>query len=163
MTNADEPEIRQATADQAEQLTELALRSKAHWGYSEEFIESCRDELTVHPERLSDDDYQCHVAFLDGQVAGFYSLEDVSEDEVELDALFVEPGRIGTGVGRVLMRHAIRQATQRGFQRLIVQGDPNATAFYQAAGAVKVGERKSGSITGRVLPVFEIDLAVEPL
>jgi hypothetical protein len=39
--------IRSARATEADILTDLALRSKAHWGYDADFLEACRDELTV--------------------------------------------------------------------------------------------------------------------
>jgi hypothetical protein len=44
-------EIRKARPDEAGELTELALRSKAHWGYDEAFMASCREELTVRKAR----------------------------------------------------------------------------------------------------------------
>jgi hypothetical protein len=37
--------IRPAQADEVEALTALALRSKAHWGYDDAFMEACRAEL----------------------------------------------------------------------------------------------------------------------
>ena len=33
--------------DEADRLSDLAFRSKAHWGYSPEFMEACREELRV--------------------------------------------------------------------------------------------------------------------
>ncbi|MGI5472915.1 hypothetical protein [Streptomyces sp. CA-132043] len=39
--------IRPAFATEAETLSDLALRSKAHWGYDTAFLGACRDELTV--------------------------------------------------------------------------------------------------------------------
>lgn len=44
--------IRDARPDEAGELTELALRSKAHWGYDEAFMASCREELTVRPSEV---------------------------------------------------------------------------------------------------------------
>lgn len=41
---------------------------------------------------------------------------------------------------------------------MTIKCDPNAAGFYPAAGAKLVGERASGSIPGRDLPLFEIDL-----
>lgn len=45
-----------------------------------------------------------------------------------------------------------------GATKLIIQGDPNAERFYLAAGAVLTGTRESGSIPGRYLPTFAINL-----
>lgn len=151
--------IRKAFPEEAGLLSRLAMRSKAHWGYSQDFLDACRSELTVDASRVGTDDYQCFVA-LDGDlVMGFYTLESVSAGSCELDALFVEPDYIGDGVGSLLIQHAVRRLSERGVKRLIIQGDPHATEFYLAAGARQVGARESESIPGRNLPLFEIDVA----
>lgn len=41
--------IRPATPDEALAITRVALRSKAYWGYSTDFMESARSELTLTP------------------------------------------------------------------------------------------------------------------
>ncbi|MDJ0918725.1 MAG: GNAT family N-acetyltransferase [Woeseiaceae bacterium] len=146
--------IRAATAAEADLLSELALRSKAHWGYSDAFIEACRNELTVRPDQIQN----TVCADDNGELVGFYGLVPVSDDTVELEALFVEPSRIGSGVGKALIEHAISRASAQGASRMLVEGDPNATAFYLAAGASQIGERPSGSIPGRRLPLFEIPI-----
>lgn len=139
-------------------MSDLALRSKAHWGYDDAFIEACRDELSLDASRLDDASFQCFVAEDRGAILGFYSLVRISEKDLELEALFVEPTSIGTGVGRSLMQHAISQARTLGAARLIIQGDPNASDFYVAAGGRQIGSRESGSIEGRFLPLFAIAL-----
>jgi len=150
--------IREACSREARLLSALALRSKAHWGYSPEFLDACRAELTVDRSRFGRPDYACFVAVESDSILGFYSLKRVSARVWELDALFVEPARIGTGVGRSLIEHAVCTLSKRGATRLIIQGDPNATDFYRAAGAKQTGTRESGSIPGRLLPLFEIDI-----
>ena len=139
-------------------LSALALRSKAHWGYAQDFLEACRDELTVDESRIGAADYHCYVAVEGDSIIGFYSLESMREGLWELDALFVEPARIGTGIGRSLIRHALGTLSGCGATRLLIQGDPNATDFYRAAGARRAGTRESDSIPGRYLPLFEIDI-----
>lgn len=44
--------IRPARAGEARLLSELALRSKAHWGYSKEFLEAVRAELSYSEKQL---------------------------------------------------------------------------------------------------------------
>lgn len=150
--------IREAFPQEANLLSRLALRSKAHWGYSEDFLDACRSELTVDASRLGTDDYQCFAALDGDSIVGFYTLESMSVGSCELEALFVEPEHIGGGVGRLLIQHAVRRLSERGVERLIIQGDPHATEFYVAAGARQVGKRESGSIPGRELPLFEIEI-----
>lgn len=148
--------IRKAEPDEAGALTELAMRSKAHWGYAQDFLDACRPELTVDPGRFGSEDFRCFVAVDRDLVLGFYSLQRVSEDEYELDALFVEPKHIGKGIGRWLIEHAVSFLSEQGAARMIIQGDPNAGDFYVAAGARRIGHRESGSIPGRQLPLYEI-------
>lgn len=154
--------IRAARIEEAALLSELALLSKAHWGYDEAFIEACRGELSVDAARLDDAGYRCFVAELRDSVVGFYSLARLSDEDCELEALFVEPASIGTGVGRSLIRHAIDTAKGCGFSRMAIQGDPHASDFYVAAGGRPIGTRESGSIPGRFLPLFEIALRDPP-
>jgi GNAT superfamily N-acetyltransferase len=154
----DSQVIREACPGEASLLSALALRSKAHWGYPRDFLEACRNELTVDESRFGSADYRCFVAVEDDSIVGFYSLKSLAESYWELDALFVEPARIGTGTGRSLLRHALHILSDCGATRLVIQGDPNATDFYRAAGARRVGTRESGSIPGRLLPLFEIDI-----
>lgn len=139
-------------------LSELAIRSKAHWGYSPAFIADCREELTYSRAQLEGTDYTFAVAERFGEAVGFYALGRVSAAEVELEALFVEPAHIGTGVGRALLAHAVAEAVRRGAATLVIQSDPNAAAFYEAAGCVRVGARESTSIPGRRLPLYSLRL-----
>ncbi|MEM7612580.1 MAG: GNAT family N-acetyltransferase [Pseudomonadota bacterium] len=139
-------------------LSQLAFRSKASWGYSESFMRACRDELTVTEAQLRDGDRHCFIADSNGLAVGFYALVRSSADRYELDMLFVAPEIMRAGIGKVLVEHAKQHAKALGARCMVIQGDPNATAFYGAAGAVLVGERESASIPGRYLPEFAIDL-----
>lgn len=149
--------IRAARPQEAAQLSDLARRSKAHWGYAPEFMASCREELTIEP-----DDVDAGLTFVmeaDGTVLGFYAVKQVAHDRMELGFLFVEPAAIGRGYGRALIEHAKCCVRTRGCRILEIQGDPHTAAFYRAAAGRLVGERPSASITGRMLPLFEIDLS----
>lgn len=147
--------VREARAGEAAVLSDIAFRSKAYWGYSEDFMRACRAELTYGPG-----DLECMYFALveDPGIVGFYALDRISADEVELDALFVVPEAIGRGYGRALVEHARRSARGMGARTIVIQGDPNAEPFYLAMGAVATGERESHSIPGRFLPTFAIRL-----
>lgn len=150
------PVVRDACPGEASALSALALRSKGHWGYDDDFLEACRDELRVDATRIGSDDFYCAVAGRNADLLGFYSLAKIHDTDWELDALFVEPAHIGTGVGAALMQHALRTLRDWEASRLVIQGDPNAVEFYIAAGARQIGTRESGSVPGRLLPLFEI-------
>lgn len=121
-------------------------------------MKACESELSWQASEISDGAFSFVVAEAESKVIGFYASKQLSADIYELEALFVEPTSIGCGIGRCLIEHAIGALQQRGATTLSIQGDPNAEAFYLAAGGHKVGSRQSGSIAGRRLPLFEIDL-----
>ena len=149
--------IRPARPEEASLLSELAFRSKAHWGYSPAFMYACRDELSVSEEAIRSG--QAFVLAQRGSPLGFYTLEPLSTERVELGHLFVEPTCVRTGYGRRLLAHAAEEALHRGFATLVIQGDPNAAAFYESCGAKRVGTEPSASIPGRSLPLFELRLS----
>ena len=144
--------LRKAQYGEAASLSELALRSKGHWGYDEAFLTACRGELSLEPDELTA--RRVTVAEEDGTLLGFATLEGEAP-QGELGMLFVEPAAIGRGVGRLLYRHVLDQARELGFNLLTIDADPHAEAFYLAMGAQRIGEVPSGSIAGRVLPLLE--------
>ena len=146
--------IRKAQTHETQQLSDLAMRSKAHWGYSEEFMQACRAEFTYSPEDI----HNFYVAEINDAIAGFYALVPLSSTNIELEAMFVDPAYIGQGFGRALIEHAKAKASELGMAVIIIQSDPNAQDFYLAAGGQLTGTRESGSIPGRFLPTFEIQL-----
>lgn len=150
--------LRCAVPEEASFLSSLSLRSKAHWGYSEDFIKSCVEELTFTPGQLENDDFNFVVAQTDQAIVGFYATKRLTLTQFELEALFVEPKHIGFGIGRQLIEHALDSIRTSNGAVLRIQGDPNAENFYIAAGGRKIGSKESGSIPGRYLPLFEISL-----
>jgi GNAT superfamily N-acetyltransferase len=155
-TEEEGMELRPGRPAEAAVLTGLALRSKAHWGYDEAFLEACRDELTLQPRDLTGG--RSLVAEEDGRVLGFTTVSGEPPGGA-LAMMFVEPDTMGRGVGRLLFERTMDRARGLGFARLTIDADPHAEAFYTAMGAVPIGATPSGSIPGRVLPLLEITLA----
>ncbi|KRF13929.1 GCN5 family acetyltransferase [Nocardioides sp. Soil797] len=142
-------------AEAAADISALALRSKAHWGYDEVFLEACRDELTFTAADCTSGDL--FVGMLDSSLVGFVAVRGDGPGG-ELSALFVDPPWIGRGVGSRLLEHALGLAHGRGLVRLVLDADPGAEAFYLHHGARRIGESPSGSIPGRLLPRLEFRL-----
>lgn len=150
--------IRAAEPAETELLSGLAFRAKAYWGYSDEFMQACVDELTYTPEQVAAGGFE--VLEDEGEIRGFYALTKISPSAAELDALFVAPEHIGRGYGHALMARALAAAREMPhIERLVIQADPNAAPFYERCGARLIGERPSDSIPGRMLPLYEIDIA----
>jgi GNAT superfamily N-acetyltransferase len=134
-------------AEDAQRLSDLALRSTGHWGYDAAFLEACRAELTLTPEQAA----TARVVRDGHDLLGFHLLE-----EGELAMLFVEPAAMGRGVGRALLADAQQAAAGRGWTRMRIASDPGAEGFYLAHGAQRLGVVPSGSVPGRELPLLEL-------
>lgn len=154
MSHTQKWQIRQALPGEVEHLSGLAFRSKSYWGYTDQFMQACLEELTVDENHIEN----TFVIEAAGNAVGFYSLERISAAEVELSFLFVDPAFIGKGYGRKLITHVQEEARHLGYNKMIIQGDPNTERFYRSAGGLLVGTRKSASIPNRELPIFHIDL-----
>lgn len=151
--------LRRARTEEIEELTALALRSKAHWGYDVWFIEACRDEFTVRPEDVAAHRLTVAVDETTHRLLGFYGLVGTDSNDAELSTLFVEPDVIGTGVGALLFDDAVRAAQDAGFSRFRIEADPFAAGFYEHAGAQAFGSTPSHSIADRELPLFVMDVS----
>ena len=138
-------------------LSALAMRSKAHWGYSEEFMAACEAELRITPERIMSSNHLIYYAHseVDG-VLGFYDLLLNHNKPSELEALFVEPKFIGMGVGKALFEHLTAQLLKLSPANatLLIHSDPQAKVFYQSQNCQYIGEVPSGSISKRTLPLM---------
>lgn len=147
--------IRPARPEDAAALSDLAVRSKGHWGYDAEFLERARPELAVSADEL---ERMLAGVAVDGEGAplGFYAV-DLGPEPPELLALFVDPAAIGTGLGARLFAAAAQAAREAGLATLVIESDPNAEGFYRSRGARRLGERVSRT-TGRALPLLELDL-----
>lgn len=137
-------------------LSDLCLRSKAHWDYSEDFIEACRDELTICPSELDTDQFV--VAVERFQTLGVAQIHVDENAQCFLDKLYVDPKNFGRGAGKMLLTWAIGTARLLGKDRMFVVADPNAVEFYTRFGAKPAGQTPSGSIPGRMLPRLAFDI-----
>lgn len=148
--------VRPARLDEAELLTALCKRSKAHWGYDATFMTKSETSLTITPELIEGGDVL--VAECQGRVVGMASLAAMDESAFDLLHMFTEPDAIGTGVGRVLFENIAARARHHGAKRLSILADPNAEAFYTRMGARKISMAPSDAIEGRLLPLLEFEL-----
>lgn len=149
------PSLRRARPEEAALLSDLALRSKSLWGYPIDFLEACRAELT-----LSADYIKASPVFVleeERGIVGFYGLREQGS-ELELLYLFVEPSATNRGYGKRLWNHAVLMAATLGFQKIKIESDPYAEAFYQAMGARRIGDIPSSLQAGRTLPLMEFPL-----
>jgi GNAT superfamily N-acetyltransferase len=152
------PDISKASKSDAKELSSLAFRSKAHWGYSLEFMAACKDELTYTPAMIDAPQHHFYLVRRGSVLVGFYALVVRDRHTAELEALFVAPEYIRNGVGKALVAHCKMLAKQLGISTVVIQGDPNAEGFYLSMGGRPSGYLESASIPSRQLPVFTIKL-----
>ena len=141
--------------DELSSLSDLCFRSKAVWGYDEEFMEACRGELSFAPRDLASTSIA--VAEHDGKPIGVAQVK-VVDDEADLLKLFVEPDVLHSGIGKALFAWATDVAKKLGARRMTIDADPDAAPFYRRMGAYDVGHAPSGSVPGRMLPKLAINL-----
>lgn len=153
----DPVRIRDARPCEIEALSALCLRSKAHWGYDADFIAACAPYLRLEPHLVADG---CAFVAEDsaGQILGVCQIDPKGKSG-SLDLLFIEPGAIGRGVGRVLFAEAVQRMKARGETTMTILSDPDAKPFYERMGARFIKDRPSDVFEGRNLPWLELDLA----
>ena len=115
--------IRKALVSESQYLWDLALRSKAHWGYSPEFIEQCRPHIKIDPEYV--ENWPVVLLEEDGEIKGFYSLKAI-RGENRLDNLWIDPKFIKYGYGKKLLIHAMETAKGLGWDHFTLASEPNA-------------------------------------
>lgn len=120
-SNEIEVSIRRARVDEAALLSDLALRSKAHWGYDVAFLEACRPLLTLTADYVAT--HPVYILEQDGAVAGFYGLEPPA-------ATGLAPADATAGIGSLSERDA---ATHRAPAERAAQAEPSV------AGATRNG------------------------
>ena len=139
--------LRAAREDEAERLSQIARKAKAHWGYSAEQLESWRgafltvtsDYIAAHSVWVATDSSDCPIAFA--------ALERSAEGDV-LEHLWVLPDTMDLGIGRRLFQRVAFESPAFTFT-----SDPNADNFYYRMGARKIGEVTS-DYQGRALTKF---------
>jgi ribosomal protein S18 acetylase RimI-like enzyme len=150
--------IRRGTADDADALSDLAHRAKAHWGYPVTWMREWDAQLTIIPGYL-----ELHDVFVDerdGQIVGMCALED-RRDRWHLEHVWVDPALHGRGIGRALVLHALEEARRRHDGVVELLADPYASGFYERLGARRAGDVPAPmpGARARTLPKYEFVLA----
>lgn len=147
--------IEKAQIDDAKKLTELTIRSKSFWSYSAEQIEEWRDDLTISSEYI--DQVNVYKLIEENELIGHYSYFELDQKTVKLDNMFLEPTLISTGRGKVLMNHFVQHVRDNGVEKIQLDSEPNAEAFYRKCGFKVIGQLES-SIKNRFLPIMELEI-----
>lgn len=147
--------ITRATIEDTTKLTQIALESKAYWGYSNDLIESWTEDLTVTSKMIKE---MKVFKFVESEIiAGFYILntKKIENKNIELEFLFLHPNFIGKGIGKQLLHHAFTEAKKLRSKSMTLLADPNAEDFYNSQGFTVI-DKKESSVKGRFLPIMKI-------
>jgi GNAT superfamily N-acetyltransferase len=153
--------IREATPEDARAVAAVKVRA---WraAYGDVLPAGVLDALDARVEEV---EWRAYLAALppgdrlwlavdDGVVLGFARTGVCSDDDLvgggagEVHGLYVEPGRIGTGIGRRLLEHALEDLAARGLEPAVLWqfvGNSRAEAFYERAGLRLDGARRRSS------------------
>ncbi|MGE7872568.1 GNAT family N-acetyltransferase [Bacillus paramycoides] len=145
--------IREALLSEANELSKLALHSKATWDYSEEFILACKEDLTISEDYIKKK--FVYVLENDNTKIGFFSFLC---NENTLDFLYIHPCYKGKGYGKILWNFVIEKANELRLNSFTIDSDPNAKGFYLKMGAKLIGETPSTVYKNRLLPLLQYDV-----
>jgi ribosomal protein S18 acetylase RimI-like enzyme len=141
--------IRPATTKDAQRLAEIhvsAWQAAYRGQLDDEYLDGLKvdDRLEQHRRSLQEQraDWRTWLAEDGGRVVGF-AVTGPSEDAdaerttAEVYAIYLEPDRVGTGLGRDLFSHAVTDLRERGFDAVtlwVLETNERARRFYEAAG-----------------------------
>ena len=133
--------IRAGSAAEAVRLKEIAIASKAHWGYGLERVRAWADRGDFDAGTLAR--LALFVAEVDGGTVAWASVE-ARGDVAWLADLWVEPDWLGKGVGSSLFRRAAEHARETGALVMEWEAEPNALGFYEKMGGRHVRDARPG-------------------
>ena len=126
--------IRSAVAVERRALEELQFRASIHSTRYADVLRANPDAIEVPPWQFEQG--LVRVAENRDGIVGFAVLLPPIDGACELDAIFVEPDRMRTGIGRLLIDDAVARARGFGANRIEVVANPDAVDFYERVGFV---------------------------
>ena len=157
MTKNLDIKIRRANPSEAAVLSNIAIRAKRSNGYSDSFMDACRDELTVTAKDVSVGEYWiAETKVIQGFVCLLVSPE---QQNGEIHSFFVDPVWQRQGVGILLWKKVMERAKSMNICSIFLNSDPSAVPFYSELGFRVICDVPSGSIAGRMIPRMELDIS----
>jgi ribosomal protein S18 acetylase RimI-like enzyme len=159
--------IREAEPRDARAIAEVHVRSwrAAYRGQlTDEFLDgmTVEERLEQHRRGLEEarEDWRTWVAEDVGRIAGFAVTgpsedADATERTGEVYAIYLDPDRVGTGLGRELFERAVGDLRDRGFESAtlwVLQTNERARRFYEVAGWATDGASSSERVDCEMRP-----------
>jgi GNAT superfamily N-acetyltransferase len=167
--------IREGTPKDAEAIAGIHVRAwqDAYRGQlDDEYLDGLKveDRLEMHRAALGSPpvDYRMWLAEDEGRAVGFAVTAksqdaDAEDRTAEVYAIYLEPDRVGTGVGRALLEHAVDDLRARGFTTAtlwVLETNEPARRFYEIAGWKPDGAVTSERVDCEMRPTlrYRLDL-----
>jgi ribosomal protein S18 acetylase RimI-like enzyme len=139
-------------AEDYNKLTEICQNAKKRWGYPDYLIDLWKDELTVTPRYIRNNNL-LKAQDESGEIFGFGSILNGNGSGIyEIKHLWISPDCSNKFVGKLLLENLEKKASDK--TKIKVVADPNMIQFYQQHGYHKVGEVISKPDGGK-LPVLK--------
>ncbi|WNS44618.1 GNAT family N-acetyltransferase [Paenibacillus sp. MMS20-IR301] len=82
-----------------------------------------------------------HEIFVAASAEGLSGIVELRSNN-HISLLFVRNEHKGTGIGRILLQHAVERMKAEGITQITVNSSPNSVGFYASQGFVPVGEEQ---------------------
>ncbi len=155
-------DIRPSKPSDAADLSRLAHRAKASWGYPSSWMDRWNQALTLTRTYLKT--HPGFVAEQDGKIVGMCMLE-LRLENARLEHVWIDPDYQRQGIGRAIIARALETAADAGARVLMIESDPYAEQFYLKLGAHRTGFVRAPmpGAPDRILPVLELETSVNLL
>ena len=167
--------IREAVPADARAIAEIHVRSwqAAYRGQlTDDYLDglSVDERLEQHRHSLEQPlaEWRTWLAEDDGDATGFAVTgpsqdADAGDRTGEVYAIYLEPDRVGTGAGRVLLEHAVGDLRRRGFEAAtlwVLETNERARSFYEVAGWTPDGTVTTERVDCEMRPTvrYRVDL-----
>lgn len=139
-------------------LTDTALLSKKYWGYDDSLMDLWKTDLEVSEEYILKN--EVIKVYEQNRFIGFYGIKFINKDEAEIDHLWLIPGKIKKGLGRLIFNHIFVCLKLKNYNKATLVAEPNAKGFYEKMGGRVIGQFQS-KVSGRFLDIYEFKIEVK--
>ncbi|PNW10916.1 N-acetyltransferase [Microbacterium testaceum] len=138
--------VRRARPDDADAIAALHARSRAaYYGDSLSAEDAGHDRRPMWRRLVTEHDALVLCAIVDEVIIGFCCLRRAAAaNEVELQGLYIEPGRFGTGVAETLYVSFVAECRGRAARLEVWDRNERAKAFYRRRGWVPSDQTRPG-------------------
>lgn len=144
-----------ARVEDIDELSDVAIRSKRHWGYSKEAMELWNQNLTITEDFLKS--HTVIKATLEDEIVGFFALEEI-KPVTRIAQYWVDTPYMRKGYGTVMYNYLKDYLKLRNVEKVTLVLDPNGLAFFEKKGA-KILEKIEHKVKNKFLYIVEVPVS----